>query len=239
MKKIFTLSLIVLTISFGFAQKKKVAVVTFYADKMVDLSDMGLATLASIADLQKDPNFNLKPLLAKYHDQFMNNYATKFPFEFLPAATVTGNAEYQAFRPTFLGIDQDMDVRFQPYENYIAIDPTWNASNVKAMVKLFPEADGILFVYIKFALNKGFGVGGTASTKMQAFTHIALYNKKAEKVFVINEHANSSKTGVMVGGVPVMKPEKILPMCESALDELMEDLDKRIQKIIDKSGKKL
>lgn len=43
----------------------------------------------------------------------------------------------------------------------------------------------------------------------------------------------------MVGWVPVMKPEKILPMCESALDELIEDLDKRIQKIIDKSAKKL
>ena len=239
MKKLFTIALLTLTVSVGFAQKKKVAVVTFYADKMVDLSDVGFATLASVTDLQNDPNFNLKPLLAKYHDTFFNTYSKEFPFEFLPEATVTAKPEYQAFKPTFLGIDQKMDIRFQPYENYVSIDPSWNASNVKAMVNLFPEADGVLFVYIKFALVKGYGIGGTASTKMQAYTHIALYNKKADKVFVIDEHANSSKTGVMVGGVPVMKAEKILPMCESALDELMEDLGKRLEKIIKKSNQKL
>ena len=43
----------------------------------------------------------------------------------------------------------------------------------------------------------------------------------------------------MVGGVPVVKPEKILPMCESALQELMGDLRKRIAKIVKKSGVKL
>jgi hypothetical protein len=239
MKKLFTLALLTLTISVGFAQKKKVAVVTFYADKMVDLSDMGLATLASIADLQNDPDFNLKPLLAKYHDRFFNTYAKQFPFEFVPEATVTGNTAYQAFKPAFLGIDQNMGLRFQPYDNYVAVDPTWNKKNLDAMLSLFPDADGIMFVYIKFALNKGYGIGGTATTKMQAYTHIVLYNKKGGKVFGINEHANSSKTGVMVGGVPVMSTDKILPMCESALDELMEDLDKRIDKIIKKSSQKL
>ena len=129
--------------------------------------------------------------------------------------------------------------RFQTTDGYIAIQPTLSSANVDGMLKLFPEADGVLYVYIKFALNKGFGVGGTATTKMQAYTHIALYNKKGDKVFAINEHANSKKTGVMVGGVPIMKPEKILPMCESALDELMEDLDGRLNKIIKKSNKNL
>lgn len=39
----------------------------------------------------------------------------------------------------------------------------------------------------------------------------------------------------MVKGIPVMKPEKILPMYESALNELMGDLEKRIEKIVKKS----
>jgi hypothetical protein len=43
----------------------------------------------------------------------------------------------------------------------------------------------------------------------------------------------------MVGGIPVVNPEKILPMCESALTELMGDLKKRIAKIISKTDKKL
>jgi len=222
----------------AFAQKK-VAVVTFYADKIVDLSDLGgLISLAAVTQLKDDPNFNLKPLLEKYHDKFFNAYAKSFPFELLPEATVTGNKEYQAFKPTLVGIDQDMSY-FQTYEGYVAIAPTLSSANVQGMLKLFPEADGVLYIYIKFALNKGFGVGGTATTKMQAYTHLALYNKKGDNVFAINEHANSKKTGVMVGGVPVMKPEKLLPMCESALDELMEDLDGRLDKIIKKTNKKL
>ena len=43
----------------------------------------------------------------------------------------------------------------------------------------------------------------------------------------------------MVGGVPVINPEKLLPMCDSALEELMGDLQKRIAKIIKKSDAKL
>ncbi len=240
MKKFTMLAaVLIFTVTATFAQaKKKVAVVTFYANKMVDLSDVGLSGVAAIADLKNDPDFNLAPLLQQYHDKFFNDYAKKFPFELVDETLVTGNAEYHTFQPTFLGMKQDMS-DFQLYPGYEAVDPTWSGANVNGMLKLFPDVDGVMFVYVNFAMVKGFGLGGTASTKMRAFTHIALYNKKGDKVFVINENANSSKTGVMVGGVPVMKPEKVLPMCESALKELMEDLDKRMQKIIDKSGKKL
>ena len=101
MKKHFMLALLVLCTTMGFAQKK-VAVVTFYADKIVDLSDVGLAGLAAITDLKNDPNFNLKPLLEKYHERFFNTYAKEFPFEFLPEATVTGNSGYQAFKPSLI-----------------------------------------------------------------------------------------------------------------------------------------
>lgn len=221
----------------GLAQKKKVAVVTFYADKQVDLSDVGLDAVSVVTDLQNDPNFNLKPLLQEFHDKFFNDYAKKFPFDLVPEATVTGNADYKAFKPEFpKGFNAS---RFEVVDGYQALNPNIGKINEEGMEKAFADVDGVMFIYVTFALNKGFGVGGTATTKMQAYTNIVVYNKKGDKVFTINEHANSKKTGVMVGGVPVMKPEKILPMCKSALDELMEDLDKRIQKIIDKSAKKL
>ena len=107
------------------------------------------------------------------------------------------------------------------------------------MANIFKEYDGVMFVEIHFDLVKGFGIGGTATLKMKAFARMALYNKKGAKVFAINESANSKKTTVMVGGIPVMKPKKILPMCESALDRLMKHLDKKIEKITKKSAKKL
>jgi S-adenosylmethionine synthetase len=72
---------------------------------------------------------------------------------------------------------------------------------------------------------------------MRAFARIALYDKTGKKVFAISEGENSKKTSVMVGGIPVMKTEKILPMCESALQQLMKDLEKRLPKVIKKADK--
>jgi hypothetical protein len=237
MKKI-TMLLAVLVLALpGFAQKKKVAVVTFYADRLVNLDDVGMGGAAVISDLANDQSFNLRPLVQQYHDKFFNEYAKKFPFELMPESEVTGKAEYQAYKPDYK--PGTTDASYVAYDGYKAINHNWGKENEKAMVKMFPEADGVMFVYIDFAMQKGFGVGGTATTKMRVTTNIALYNKKGEKVFSITEGENSKKTGVMVGGVPVMKPEKVLPMCESALNELMGDLEKRLTKIIDKSAKKL
>ena len=220
----------------GFAQKK-VAVVTFYADKQVGLKDIGLEAVSLVTDLKNDPNFNLSPLVQQFHDKFFAEYSKKFPFTLVPETTVTENAVYQAFKPEFeKGFDA---TRFVTAPGYKAITPNYGKANTDAMTKLFSDYDGVMYIYITFELNKGFGMGGTATTKMQAYTNIVLYNKKGDKVFTINEHANSKKTGMMVAGVPVMKSDKILPMCQSALDELMSDLDKSIQKIIDKSAKKL
>ena len=97
----------------------------------------------------------------------------------------------------------------------------------------------IMANYEKIPFEKGFGIGSTMTIKMRATTRVALYNKSGEKVFAFYENERSKKTGVMVGGVPVVKPEKILPMCESALEELMGDLRKRIAKIVKKSEVKL
>jgi hypothetical protein len=113
-------------------------------------------------------------------------------------------------------------------------------ANEVAIAKLFADkADGVMFVNIDFALEKGFGVGNTATVKMRATTRMALYNKTGEKVFAFSESERSKKTSVMVSGLPIITPEKILPMCESALTELMGDLGKRIAKIVKKTEMKL
>lgn len=127
------------------------------------------------------------------------------------------------------------------YGNYKYIyEGFMGQANKVAMAKMFADkADGVMFVYVNFAFEKGFGIGSTMTIKMRATTRVALYNKTGEKVFAFYENERSKKTGVMVGGVPVVKPEKILPMCESALQELMGDLRKRIAKIVKKSDVKL
>lgn len=244
MKKIKLLCFAILLMSqLGFSQKKKIAVVTFYANKMVDFADLGIGAdvlLKDVLDLRDNPNFNLTPLLEQYHNNFFNTYSKELPFELLPESDVLNNAVYQAFEPKF-DLSKYQAKNYLMYDKYKYIyEGLGGQANEVAVAKLFADkADGVLFVNIDFALEKGFGIGGTATVKMRATTRMALYNKTGEKVFAFSESERSKKTSVMVGGIPVMSPEKILPMCESALTELMGDLSKRIAKITKKSEIKL
>jgi len=63
--------------------------------------------------------------------------------------------------------------------------------------------------------------------------------KKAKKVFKIREFATSKKSVGIVGGIPIMSADKLLPLCENATAEVVEDLSKKIKKIAAKAAKKL
>jgi hypothetical protein len=247
MKKINKILLLLLMMSAfaGFSQKKKVAIVTFYANKVIDFSEIaGDKLTESVAkkvfDLRDNPKFNLEPILNKYHDAFVNEYAKSFPFDLLPESEVTTSAAYKSFVPKYQ-MDKFQALDFLVYNGYKYIyDGPLGAPNEEGIAKaLADKADGVMFVYINFAFEKGFGIGGTSTLKVKAFTRISLYNKKGEELFVINENERSKKTMMMVGGVPVLDVDKILPNCESALTELMGDLNKRIEKIVKKTTLKL
>jgi hypothetical protein len=225
------------------AQKKKVAVVTFYANKLVKFDELGGGLdfiIKDIIGMRDDPRFNLTPILDKYHTNFFSEYAKEFPFDLVPESEVVETEKYKAFEPKFVLKDYDA-ANYLMQGNYKYIYEGMNGRyNEEGMAKLFADqADGVLFVNVDFAFEKGFGLGSTMTIKMRATTRIALYNKTGAKVFAFVENERSKKTGVMVGGVPVIKAEKILPMCESALEELMGDLKKRIAKIVKKSEMKL
>jgi len=196
--------------------------------------------LKNILELRDNPNFNLKPLLNTYHENFFKDYATALPFDLVPEKQILESEAYKNFTPKYELSKYDAR-DYLLYDGYKYIyEGFMGKANEEGMAKaLADQADGILFVNINFAFEKGFGVGGTMSIKMRATTRIALYNNKGEKVFAFTENERSKKTGVMVGGIPVISPEKILPMCESALEELMKDLQKRLDKIVKKTSQKL
>ncbi len=242
LKKMLLLLVVMISIT-SFAQKKKVAVVTFYANKMISFDGLGAGydfILKDVMNLRDDPDFNLSPLLEKYHSNFFNDYSKEFPFELVPEKEVLSNPNYISFTPKYELNKYDAK-NYLVYNNYKYVyEGFMGKYNEEGIAKaLADKVDGVLFVYIDFGLVQGFGIGKTMTIKMRATTRIALYNKTGEKVFAFSEGENSKKTSVMVGGVPVIKPEKLLPMCDSALEELMGDLQKRIAKIIKKSDAKL
>ncbi|MGN7988421.1 hypothetical protein ACTJKC_13830 [Pedobacter sp. 22226] len=221
-------------------QEKKVAVVSFYTVKQIGLTDFGsAAAIAAVTKLGNDPNFNMAPLLQNFHKQFFEDYSKSFPFQLLPEKEVITNEAYKNFVPAGdggKGLFKD-DVNL-PIEGYKVILPLSGNKNEESLIKIFNQADGIMKVYIDFNLVK-IGLGGMGVVKVEAFANIVLFNKKGDKVFSARESAKSKNVSPLVGGVPVLTPEKILPMCESALTELMADLQKGLPKLIKKADSKL
>ncbi|MEM7186229.1 MAG: hypothetical protein AAF466_06190 [Bacteroidota bacterium] len=226
----------------GYAQEKQVAVVSFYTDKIIDFKELGLGSeglITEVAELRDNPDFDLTPMLESFHEEFFNEYSEKLPFQLVAEDIVLKNEDYIAFEPKWDKSEEELK-RYVVYDGYKYIyEGILGKENEVGMAKIFDEYDGVMFVEIHFGFTKGIGIGGTSTLKMKAYSRMALYNSEGKKVFAINESAKSKKTSVMVGGVPVMSPKKILPMCDSALDKLMKDLDKNLKKITKKAASKL
>lgn len=234
--KIQLLTLALLLAASGlFAQEKKVALVSFYSDKKIGGTVMGKG-----AALMKDPNFNLKPMLDKAYDRFVNEFAKDFPFKLMDKAEVVDNEEYKKYESVFLAdTTKFLNNQYAIVDGFrfaYACSPCFVKGDNRDECKLaniFSSADGVMFVSLDYEMTsraQGFAAGATA------YITITLYDKKCEKVFRVREAGSSDKKVPAVGGIPIMKSEKILPMCEEATEKLFKDLQGKLAKIIKKSA---
>lgn len=241
-KSLVLMSFFALFMLMGNAQKKKVAVITFYADKTIDLSALSASAdlIAKNTALSDDPDFNLTEPLKKLHSAFFSEYTKNFDFEIIDENVVLSNEAYKAFVPTY----QEGNSLITNEETTTSIDgynviPTYR-QNVKDLKEVAESlgVDAIMFVNLSFGFVKT-GVGSFGYVSVQARYSMDLFTKDNNSVFQFNEVAGSKKKAVMVAGIPVMEPSKIQPMCESAVEELMEDLNKKVQRLAKKANKKM
>lgn len=243
MKKLFLIVAFAgLFITNSYAQTKKVAVVTFYVVKQIGVTEFGSAAQASVMKLSDDSNFNMVPLLKKFHAQFFDDYSKSFPFQLLPETQVINNETYKAYVPVGTATSgplKNISANYNvPIEGYKVVLPLAGHENERNLLAIFNQCDGVMKVYIDFDLIK-IGFGGMGVVKVNAHANIALFNKNGDKVFSVKEDAKSKSASPLVGGIPVLTPEKILPMCESAMEELMVELQKDMPKMVKKADTKL
>ena len=249
MKKYIFLSfsLIILGITIPVLGQKKVAVTTFWVDKHIGFEQLGgnaAAITASIASLLEDPRFNLQPVLDNFYNTFTKDYAKQFPFELMDEKDVIETEAYQNYETRWgEGNDKDRSLLFQRYLTAEGYKPMMESlrnkgekSNTMQMLNMFAEADGVMFVSMGYDFVKK-AVPFTAG--VQAYIKIKLWNREGKRVFVIHEFGTSKKSVGIVGGIPLMKAEKLLPLCESASEKLVADLAKKVKKISKKASKKL
>ena len=179
MKKIKILCVALLVLSqLSFSQKKKIAVVTFYANKMISFEDLGLGVdilLGDVLKLRDDPNFNLNPILKQYHNNFFNSYSKELPFDLLPESEVLNNEVYQAFIPKY-NLPNFAKNNFLTIDKYKYIyEGVGGKVNEEGIAKIFADkADGVMFINIDFAMEKGFGVGSTSTVKKPALAQVSI-----------------------------------------------------------------
>ena len=229
-----------------FGQDKKVAITTFWVSKHIGFEELGggAGLAAGIASLSEDPNFNLQPVLDNFYNTFTNEYAEQFPFALVPENEVLEKAKYQAYEGRFNEAkDEDRNKLFQQYLTPKTYTPLQESlfkgekSNQMQMVEMFKDqADGIMFVSMGYDFVKK---PAPFTAGIRAYVRIKIWNKEGKKVLTINEMGTSKKSVGIVAGVPIMSPEKLLPLCESASEKLVKDLTKKIGKMTSKVAKKL
>lgn len=246
MKKI---TLIMIVLSFGLSSRinsqKKVALTSFWVSKHIGFEQIGgnASLVAAIASLSEDPNFNLQPVLDNFYKTFTEDYSENFPFELMSEEDVIKRPEYIAYEGRF-NEDKDAD-RSKLFQRYLTpegykplVESLFKGekSNQMQMIKMFNDVDGVMFVSMGYEFVKK---TAPFTAGVRAFVRIKLWNKEGKKVFAINEYGISKKSVGIVGGIPLMKPEKLLPLCESASEKLVSDLSKKISKVSKKAAKKL
>jgi hypothetical protein len=227
--------------SAAFAQKK-IALVSFYCDKKIGGTGLGTAGESLI----NDPNFNLKPLVDKSYDRFVTEFAKDLPFEIIDKATFVEKPEYREYKSRFMvdttkGFNKFAGLQFVTAKDLIfafgditlAKDENRDPCN---LIKIIDSADGTLFISMDYEIESramGFAAGVTA------YLNMFLYDKKCDKVFRIREFGKSEGKVPAVAGIPIMKAEKIQPLCEDATEVLFAELKGKLGKIVKKSAKNL
>lgn len=256
MKKIFYLTFILfLAANITFGQKKRIAVVTFYVDKYINADKIVETSRQSTYEKTKedDPRFDLRPILESFHETFMKKYVKQFPFEVVPEKEIVNNAMYKAYRGLDGVEDQDSVDNLSEAINdrFIAIDGynvlltggnmlrSWRTESHLLKILEDVDIDGVMFVSMSYAWEPKVAFGGLGNAGIRTYINMDLFNKEAKKVFSLEEYATSKKGVALISGAPVFNYDKLLPMCSSATDELLDDLNKKLPKYIKKVDKKL
>ena len=256
MKKLFYLTFILfLVASITYGQKKRIAIVTFYADKYINANKIVETSRQATYEKTKedDPRFDLRPILEDFHKTFMKKYVKEFPFEVVPEDEIINNIMYKAYKGLDGIEDQDSvdNLNEAINDRFIAIDGynvlltggnmlrSWRTESHLLKILEDADIDGVMFISMSYAWEPKIAFGGLGNAGIRSYINMELFNKEAKKVFDLEEYATSKKGVALVSGAPIFNYDKLLPMCANATEELMDDLNKKLPKYIKKVDKKL
>ena len=244
-KYLFLLLTVFFASTFAQAQDKRVAIVTFYADKLIGANKLDAGARESFYELAEEEHeqFDIEPILKEFHQTFRDDYLESFPFEVVPEEAVLNDAEYRAYQlPASINVNENRLIPIEGYKVLVSggnLLRSWRteAHMVSALSDL--DVDGVMYVSLYYTWEPKIALAGMGNVGIKAHISMELYNKEAKKVFSHEETAVSKKSVALVGAVPVMNYDKLLPMCQDATERLTKDLRKKLPKLTKKTNKSL
>ncbi|WP_445383660.1 hypothetical protein [Robiginitalea sp. IMCC43444] len=227
------------------AQTKKIAIVTFYADKLIGADKLAEGARASFYEMAEKENeqFDIEPILINFHEVFKEDYLESFPFEIVPEEEVINNPGYRNYElPSSITVNPNRFISIDGYQVLVSggnLLRSWRTESHMLEVLSDLDIDGVMYISLYYTWEPKIALGGVGNVGIKANITMELYNSEAKKVFSHNESAVSKKSVALVGAVPVMNYDKLIPMCQNATEMLVKDLNKRIPKLTKKVGKKL
>ena len=227
------------------AQTKKIAIVTFYADKLIGADKLAEGARASFYEMAEKENeqFDIEPILINFHEAFKEDYLESFPFEIVPEEEVINNPGYRNYElPSSITVNPNRFISIDGYQVLVSggnLLRSWRTESHMLEVLSDLDIDGVMYISLYYTWEPKIALGGMGNVGIKANITMELYNSEAKKVFSHNESAVSKKSVALVGAVPVMNYDKLIPMCQNATEMLVKDLNKRIPKLTKKVGKKL
>lgn len=236
MRKIVLISLALMMSFTVMAQRKKVAVVTFYVNKYIGTAS-GLNSIGTtIGALSKNEKFNLKPTLEKFHKTFFSEFAKQLPFDLIDEKVVTSNAAYQAYNTIDTSSVWRNALLMDGYK-YVDVSGIFKRDLDKLAEFYGKDVDGFMFVFLSYEIAAKVSFGGMGTAGILGYINMKLWTREGNKVFNISEAEMSKGTVPLVAGVPVMDVDKILPLCNDATDDISEEMLKKLPKILKKVEK--
>lgn len=219
------------------AQVDKAALISVFGDR--NLSDNPMDTKI-YEILMKDSSFNLAPIVNNFDKTIRDKFLPQFPFPFLSKEEVVGATGY--------GDLQELTKWGQSSwyttaaEGYIPIAAYGIADDTEAIVKSFEVVqqgvNGVMVAYVNFNIYDAGGVGPMARKKVYAYVNLKIFDNEGKRIFKLKERASSDKGVIAVGGI-ITDIDKVMPMIESAASNLLDDMEKKLPKSLNKMAKKM
>lgn len=235
--KFFYVVLAVLMCTTASAQINKAALISVFGDR--NLSDNPLDTKIYEA-LMKDSSFNLLPIVNKFDITIQEKFLPEFPFPFVLKEEVVNAEGYTELKALTRWSGDSWYTT--PADQYVSISAFALAEDSEAIKKSFEiipsDVDAVLIAYVNFNIYDAGGIGPLAKKKIYAYVNLKMYDREGKRIFKLTERATSDD-GVMAVSGFITDLSQLTPMIESAADNLMKDMESKLNKSLNKMAKKL